>query len=735
MNFDSTLEEAFRLNKYQKQGLRKLGIETLHDLLYFFPVQYSDFIAPKKISELKGGELAEVFGRVVKLESGKTWRTKRAYAKATLVDETGKVKIFWFSQPYMAKIIGENSLVKVRGKVAERKGSLYIANPSVEKVESIPLPIFSEESEKTYLVPTYRETRGISSRWIFFHIQKIIKWKILEEINDSLPQEILKKYNLPSLKTALIWIHLPRKADDYLAARKRFSFEEIFLIQLEKQLERKEHEQKQSLKIVKTEKEIEEFNKAISFTPTGAQKKAVADILKDFQRNFPMSRLLEGDVGSGKTYVAAATSYAVVQTPPLNQKYGWMQVAYMAPTEILANQHFQSFIEYFTPFRINVGLITGSLCKKFPSKLNPKEGTTISRRQLIKWVAEGVIPILIGTHTLIERAVTFKNLSYIIIDEQHRFGTEQRARLRKKPASQPGKAVLAGTDAKSGVDTVLPHLLSMTATPIPRTLALTIYGDLDLTLLDEMPPGRKQVETHIVSPSERVSAYQSIEKELKKGHQLFVICPRINEPDPEKFLALNVKSVKEEAERLRKEVFPNYRIDILHSKLKKQEKEKVMDDFAKNKTNILCATSVVEVGINVPNATTIVIEGAERFGLAQLHQLRGRVLRSTYQPYCFIFTDSKSKTALERLKALRLAKNGFELAEFDLKQRGAGELYGKKQWGITDLGMEAIKNIKMVEAARKEAREIAETDAELNKKEHLLLKEKLKRQRGKLHSE
>jgi len=363
---------------------------------------------------------------------------------------------------------------------------------------------------------------------------------------------------------------------------------------------------------------------------------------------------------------------------------------------------------------VQVGLITGSGCRKFPSKVNPDGWTAISRPQLLKWVANGEIPILIGTHALIQKTVKFKNLALVVIDEQHRFGTMQRRKLVRK-------------------DNIAPHLLSMTATPIPRTLALTIYGDLDLSLLAEMPQGRKEIITEIIPPDKREETYEKIRKELQAGRQLFVICPRIFEPDPEKELALNAKSAVAEAKRLKKEVFPEYEIGLLHSKMSKEKKEEVMQAFAENKLNILCATSVVEVGVNVPNATMIIIEGAERFGLSQLHQLRGRVIRSTYQAYCYIFAEAKSEKTLARLKALKTAKNGFELSELDLSLRGAGLLSGGKQWGISDLGMEAIKNIKMVEAARSEAIRFIEKDPELS--EYPLLKEKVREKAGEFHFE
>jgi ATP-dependent DNA helicase RecG len=385
--------------------------------------------------------------------------------------------------------------------------------------------------------------------------------------------------------------------------------------------------------------------------------------------------------------VAATAAYAAIMNRPDGKNFGNLQVAYMAPTEILANQHFESFIKYFTHTGIQVGLITGSGCKKFPSKIKADEWTDISKSQLLKWVANGEIPILIGTHALIYKSVKFKHLALAIVDEQHRFGTKQRGKLAKK-------------------EDFAPHFLSMTATPIPRTLALTIYGDLDLTLLDEMPAGRKKVITDIVMPDRREKMYEFIKSEMAAGRQLYVICPRIDEPDPDKEFALQAKSVKAEAERLKRNVFRDKTIDILHSKMTTSEKEKVMQDFSDGKIDILCATSVVEVGVNVPNATLIIIEGAERFGLAQLHQLRGRVIRSNHQAYCFVMPNSESKKSVDRLKALKTAKNGFELSELDLKLRGSGDLAGMKQWGVTDLGMEAIKNMKMVEAARKEAQEI-----------------------------
>ena len=626
--------------------------------------------------------------------------------------------------------------LKLTGKVTEGKSGLYLSNPEFEKTSFLPIdshdslfkpsrsldtsPTQEENNPEGFSYPIYHETKGITSKWFYHALDKIFKEKTLDNIADYIPTEILNKYHLPTLKTALIWIHKPKNKNDAESARKRFAFEEVFCIQLERQHDKIEYRKNKSFQIRMKEKDVQEFLARFPFDATNSQEKSIETILADMGKTFPMSRLLEGDVGSGKTAVAATAAYVAVQQRPEDkngkiQTFGNLQVGYMAPTEILATQHFESFIQYFRHLPINIGLITGSGCRKFPSKLNPESWTTISRAQLLKWVANGEIPILIGTHALIQKTVKFKNLALVVIDEQHRFGTAQRRKLVRK-------------------DNIAPHLLSMTATPIPRTLALTIYGDLDLSLLSEMPKGRKEIITEIITQNKRDETYEKIRAELKNGRQLYVICPRIFEADEEATPAqLELKSVTAEAKRLKKEVFREYEIGILHSKMSKEKKEKVMEDFTEGKINILCATSVVEVGVNVPNATIIIIEGAERFGLAQLHQLRGRVIRSTHQAYCYIFADAKSEKTIARLKALKTAKNGFELAELDLTLRGAGELGGTKQWGITDLGMEAIKNIKMVEAARTEAVTLIEKDPELLK--YPLLKQKVHEKTSEFHFE
>jgi len=727
MKLNNLLEAEFRLTFQHKGALKKMGILTIEDLLYHFPVRYGDTGEINYIENVSKGDTTVIFGTISGLKTSKAFIKKIPMSEAVVTDETGRIKLVWFNQPYIAKMMKEGGLVRVEGKVSERKNEIYMSNPKIEMIKDLPNAVGDSlfgkaQGEEHTMYPVYPESRGVTSYWIYHTIQKIFASGILDTLVDPIPENILKKYNLPNIRTAFIWIHAPKKEDDGLSARKRFAFQEIFFIQLEKQKEKKLWSKLSSFKIDTSSKDVTDFIKRFPFEATVSQKEAINSITQDFKRGHPMSRLLEGDVGSGKTAVAATTIYAVTKSQPLDKTgkkiTGNLQTAYMVPTEILAKQHYENFISYFNHLPIKIGLVTGSECKIFPSKTDPTKPTKISKTQLLKWVANGEVPIVIGTHALISKSVTFKHLAFVIIDEQHRFGTLQRQKLTTK--SPEGKEAL-------------PHLLSMTATPIPRTLALTVYGDLDITVLEGMPHGRKPIITKVVLPDGRENTYEEIRRELNTGRQLYVICPRIDEPDPTKEMAVIAKSVTLEAERLSKEVFKEFSIGILHSKMTPSEKEKVMNDFSIGKTKILVATSVVEVGVNVPNATMIIIEGAERFGLSQLHQLRGRVIRSNRQAFCYVFAESKGQKTKDRMKALTTAKNGFELAEFDLAQRGAGELYGRKQWGISDLAMEGIKNIKMVEASRVEAIKIVDEDPEFKKYPKIL--DYFKNQIEKIHFE
>jgi ATP-dependent DNA helicase RecG len=798
MLLNDKIESHFRININQKNALFKLGINTLVDLLYYFPHRYTNISQFQYINTLKENDEATIIGVISNLKIKKSFKNKIPMGQAQIRDLTGQINIVWFHQPYLARILKEGSTVRVTGKISFSKNyGLTLTNPEIKKEDILPIDLhdslFSAQSGLTsgeqYGYPIYPETKGITSKWFYHAIQRIFKHPEIKNIPEYLDKEILNKYKLPSLYTALVWIHSPQKKEHAEIARKRFAFEEVFFIQLTRQQERKKYEEFFSYKLIIKDKDIEDFTSRFPFTPTEAQTNAIKTILNDLKKDKPMSRLLEGDVGSGKTFVAATISYAVIKNRPLKhfaeqnvratdqkavglalklkqQDYGNLQVAYMAPTEVLATQLFENFIKYFEHTGISIALITSSGCRKFPSKSarfengsQIKTWTPIARSQLLKWIKNGEIPIVIGTHSLISKTVEFKDLGLVIIDEQHRFGTNQRMKLAKKSVR---------TDVHPGEIGHAPHYLSMTATPIPRTLALTIYGDLDLSIIDQMPEGRKKVITEIIPENKRTLAYEKIKKELENKRQMYVICPKI-EGDPHSNLSLDkidgqyfgkeidptptpplrkgrgkgrgefnnsmsdLKAVTSEAKRLKKDIFPEYNIDIMHSKMTKQKKEKVMKDMQEHKIDILVSTSVIEVGVNIPNATVIVIEGAERFGLAQLHQLRGRVIRSTHQSYCYLFAEAKRDITIDRLKALTKATNGFELAELDLSLRGAGLLSGDKQWGITDLGMEALKNIKMVEAARTEAIHIIENDIDL--KAFPLLAENLKQKNLKLHFE
>ena len=724
-NLNQKLNEVFKISKTHEKALKRLNIETLRDLLFTFPVRYSHITKVRDIRDITENEEVTIYGRIISLQAKKTYRTKIPHTEAIIEDRNGdRMKILWFHQAFLSKILQKDTLIRLTGKVNTERGKTMI-NPETEKVKELPIDagesLFSGKEKEQFGYPVYRETRGITSKWMLRKILNIVQSEAFQSIEDPLPEYIRERYHLPSLKTALVWIHFPRSKADADAARKRFSFEEIFYIQLRNQQRRKFSEKLPSYRIKRDKKKEEAFINRFPFTPTEDQQSAIETILHDMERTHPMMRLVEGDVGSGKTFVAAVISHTVVQNRPQTksgreQSFGRLQVAYMAPTEVLATQLFENFIQYFKGTGVQIGLITGKGAKKFPSKTSPDKWTSTSRRQLLSWVKSGEIHILIGTHALIQKSVEFQHLALTVIDEQHRFGTRQRMKLGKK-----GERI--------------PHYLSMTATPIPRTLALTIYGDLDISVIESMPSGRKLVLTELIPPSEeaREKVYEAIREELNNGRQAYVICPRIEEADPEKARALRVKSVLSEARRLKEKVFPEYRIGIMHSKMKKDEKEKVMKAFYDHEIDILVSTSVVEVGVNVPNATSIIIEGADRFGLAQLHQLRGRVMRSTHQPYCYLFSDSQSERTQMRLKSFLRAKNGFELAEMDLHLRGAGDLAGAKQWGVSDITMESLKNRKLVEYAREEAKNIIEEDETLENFPEL--KEQLEMRNKELHLE
>ena len=621
----------------------------------------------------------------------------------------------WFNQPYIDKSLKEDDFVCLAGKVSLGKGGLYLNNPAYEKINEV-----TDNHSLTHtgrIVPVYSETRGVTSRWLRYIIKPLLA-NFYNKVPEILPEEILKKHKFLPIQKALWQAHFPDSFEYADAAKARFAFENLFLLQLSILKERAKLMQKTAPACPMDAKLMREFTKSLPFQLTDSQKQCSYQILKDLEKPAPMSRLLEGDVGSGKTVVATMAALSAVKNGH--------QVAFMAPTEILASQHFKGISKMLEKFDVAIGYLSGK--ESFRYKAGKIE--EVKKKDLLLDLEFGQIPMVIGTHSLIQKTVKFSKLALVIVDEQHRFGVAQRAELTKNSR-------------------LVPHLLSMTATPIPRTLALTVYGDLDLSLIKEMPKDRKKTKTVIVDPSERKTAYDFIRKEVKEGKGVFVICPKIESGSlkleagmttgsfvPQNYSLISgneTKSVTQEYEKLSKEIFPDLRITMMHGKMKPKEKERIMLDFKKGEIDVLVSTSVVEVGVDVPRATVMMIEGAERFGLAQLHQFRGRVGRSDMQSYCFLFTTDPSQLNRKRLKALVDSHNGFELAQKDLEIRGPGQLYGSQQWGIPDVAMEGILNIFLVEKTRAAAKEMLEKDPEL--KNHLLLKERVKHFEKKIHFE
>jgi len=684
MHFSTPITEISGVGPQYQKKLEKLGIKTVGQLLLHFPHRYDDFSNLTPISEIKTNENVSIQGRIVEIDNSRTWKKRMVLTQALVSDDSGSIKVIWFNQPYLSNTLKKGDLIGLAGRIAFRENEMYLSSPAYEKISSFKSNNLTHTGR---LVPVYPETEGLSSRWLRYIIMPLLL-KMKGQLIDSLPEEVIKKNKLIPFERALWQAHFPDSLELAQRALKRFSFESLFLIELSVLKERQKLN-KEKAKIVPINLNlIKKFVESLPFTLTGAQKKSSWQILKDLEKPRPMNRLLEGDVGSGKTVVAAIAA--------LNTAKAGFQVAFMAPTEILAKQHFEEVKKLLKKFDLKIGLLTGK------KKTETKDCN-----------------ILIGTHALIQDKVKFQNLGLVIVDEQHRFGVDQRAKLCKQKS-------------------FIPHLLSMTATPIPRTLALTIYGDLDLSIIDELPKGRKKIVTKIVPPNKRERAYRFVREEVEKGRQVFVICPRIepsdkdNDEETQIFWA-EVKAVKEEYEKLSKSIFPDLKVAMLHGKMKSEEKEKTMRDFKRKKTDLLVSTSVVEVGVDVPNATIMMIEGAERFGLAQLYQFRGRVGRGEHQSYCLLFAESPARKTQRRLAALISAQNGFELAEKDLEIRGPGEIFGRRQWGIPDLAMDALKDILLVEKTRNTAKEILEDDPGLKK--YPLLKTKLEDFRKTIHLE
>ena len=746
MNLLLSIENLRNVGPRNISRLNRLGVKTVKDLLWHFPVRYEDYTETVFISQIEPGQKVNVQGEVLKISSKRLFPRRMTITNAIVGDSSGAVKVVWFNQPYIENQLIEGTLVSLAGKANLSKHGLYLSSPTYEKI-GLPFGakrLTSGLKHTHGLVPVYAETEGITSKYLRFLIKPLLKDI---KLDDLLPPSIISKYNFPVLKEAIKTIHYPANQKQADLARERFAFEDLILFQLKALLERRKINQLKSVSVLFNQELIQNFILNLPFELTGDQKVALWEILRDLQKNYPMNRLMEGDVGSGKTVVALAAAYQVAR-----QGY---QTVLMAPTEVLARQHHRTITELLPDessdmnheSRIGIGLLIGS-----EAKLNNQN---IKKPELKKKIASGEIKIIIGTHAVIQKDITFKNLALVVIDEQHRFGINQRAALVKNSKSEilnpkllrqtQGSEFIEGQiqnskfkiqNLESESKTILPHLLSMTATPIPRTLALTIYGDLDISLIKEKPKNRQKIITRVIPPSQRKEAYQFIRSEVAKKKQVFVVCPRIESPElnsdsrPSPAISFRqkgsaqlkmnaiwaeVKAVEEEYQKLSQKIFPDLKIAMLHGRLKPKEKNEIMDRFKNKEFDILVSTSVIEVGVDVPNATIMAIESAERFGLAQLHQFRGRVGRDEYQSYCLLFSSTGEKSVNQRLRALVGCDDGFELAEKDMKIRGPGEFFGVKQSGMPDLGMASLANIDLIKKARAEARLLLKEDSSLSR--------------------
>lgn len=663
MKLEASVSQVPLVGQHYTRKLKKLGIESIEDLLHHYPFRYDDFTKYKKISELVAFEKATLQVRVSKIVNITT-RYRKVLTKASVHDDTGSLEVVWFNQPFITKVVKVGDFVNLSGGLSTFNGRPSFVSPEYEVISNGREPIHTGS-----LVPIYPETEGISSKWLRSRIKFILDNTETSEISDFLALKIRETYSLIRLETALRHIHFPKDWTQVEEAKKRLAFDELFLIQIKaltKRLEWKNRGKSPELKISNVQFQISNFIDKLPFELTPAQKRCVKEITEDLGKDQPMNRLLEGDVGSGKTVVSAIGMFLTY----LNN----YQSVLMAPTEVLAEQHYATVREITRPFGLRIGLFTGS-------KKTPREKEKID--------------IYIGTHALLFDSIHFKNAGFVIIDEQHRFGVEQRAKLLEKGKTR----------------NLTPHLLTMTATPIPRTVALAFYGDLDLSLLDEMPPGRKKVKTFVVPPEKRKAGEEWIRKQIQENKaQVFVICPLIEESEK-----IQVKAATDEYERLKREIFTDLRLGLLHGQLGQKNKEEILSKFRDSQMDILVSTSVVEVGIDIPNATIMIIEGADRFGLASLHQLRGRVGRSEKEAYCFLFTDSKSKKAYNRLKFMERIYSGFKLSEIDLKLRGPGEIYGLKQHGLMNLKIATLDDSSLIEKTRRIAQEILLKDRQLER--------------------
>ncbi len=667
---DSPVTAISGIGPTQAKRLERLGVETIGDLLYHFPHRHEDYSQLKPIGKLEYGEQVTIIGTI------RATRLKRSSGGAPIVntivaDGSGTIQATWFNQPYLADQFKRGRQIVLSGKVDEYLGRRVMSSPKWE-------PLDSELLHTGRLVPVYPLTGGIKPRWLRRIIKRTVDYWT-KRLPDYLPADIRERNTLMPLEQAVAQMHFPDDVQNLVRARRRLAFDEFFVLQVGVLRQRHQWREQPGVPVRVDREVLDTFLSTLPYQLTEAQRRALDDILPDLEDDRPMSRLLQGDVGSGKTVVAVAAMFLVVRA-------GY-QASIMAPTEILAEQHFRNVSDMLSPLGVRVALLTGSV-------------PDAEKQEIRASLASGEVQVLVGTHAVIQEDVTFNSLALAIVDEQHRFGVRQRGLLRSKGYN--------------------PHMLVMSATPIPRTLALTAYGDLDLSLIDEMPPGRQSIQTRWFMSGERERAYRFIRSQVEKGRQAYIICPLVEESS-----RIEARAAVEEHERLQKSIFPDLRLGLLHGRLKSEDKEAVMQAFNARELDILVSTSVVEVGIDVPNATVMLIEGANRFGLSQLHQFRGRVGRGEHQSYCILLSDMTTDVSEERLRAIEETQDGFKLAERDLEMRGPGDFFGTRQSGLPELKLASLGDTPLLELARREAKAIYDLDPTLSHPDLRLLARKV----------
>lgn len=660
------------------ESLEHLGMQTLGDMLYYFPRRYEDYSQLKPIQSLMYNDVVTVLGSVHSVFNRPIRGGKSSVLEVVISDGTGSLRISFFNQPWLANRLKKDDAISVSGKIEQYLGKLVMNSPDWEPVEV-------ESLHTNRIVPIYALTERITQKWLRGQMNQVISFWA-PAVVDALPESIRLAAKLVSIGEALSQVHFPSSQDRLKYAKERLGFDEFFYFQMGRVRQKRDWKSAEGRRFTVSDEWFEARISNLPFTLTSAQQKSLEDIRKDLDAGQPMNRLVQGDVGSGKTVVAALGASMVASSGA--------QAAIMAPTSILAEQHYRSFV------RLLAG--DGGFLQESEIKLLVGDTSESEKEAIRAALADGSIKIIIGTHAVIEGPVQFKDLQFVVIDEQHRFGVEQRAELRSK-----------GTN---------PHLLVMTATPIPRSLALTLYGDLDISVIDVMPEGRQTIDTFVLRPQERERAFTVIRGQIKEGKQAFIVYPLIDESEK-----LDARAAVDDFETLSKEVFPDLKLALLHGRMKPAEKDAIMAKFRDREYDILVSTTVIEVGVDVPNSTVMLIEGADRFGLAQLHQLRGRVGRGSAQSFCLLIPTREDATENERLQAMATTNSGFELAELDLKTRGFGDLLGTRQAGDVIFKMANFGDLTLLEKARTQAEILIQKDPELKLPEHALLAEAFER--------